>query len=42
MIYDGAMDIVCHPVGNFNMLDAMETWSGIEVLRNFHESHHHA
>ena len=31
MIYDGAMDIVCHPVGNFNMLDATETWSGKEV-----------
>ena len=31
MIYDGAKDIVCHPVGNFNMLDATESWSGKEV-----------
>jgi len=34
MIYDGAKDIVCHPVGNFNMLDATETWSGKEEYQN--------
>jgi len=25
---------VCHPVGNFNMLDATETWSGKEEYQN--------